>query len=149
MSQTKPSWNALCGVKNTVIEHTDYKRTSKLIRHKWPVMLNIRWLNPRLYQILQTRYKYLRVAQAFKNQFSSEKKHTRKRLKHAPGSRVASVFIYKPNSIPQTEPKLQNHFFHKKTRTGFYLERFSKIIIWNSHWRKIFSVKLDDFLVAV
>ena len=40
------------------------------------MMLNIPWLNPKLHQILQTRYKYLRVAQAFKNQFSSEK-HTR------------------------------------------------------------------------
>ena len=127
------------------------KRTSKLIRHEWPVMLNKRWLNPRLYQILQNRYKYLRVAQAFKDQFSSEKTYSckldSKRLKHAPGSRVASVFIYTPNSIPQAEPKLQNHYFHKKTRTGFYLERFSKIIIWNSHWRKIFSAKLVDFRV--
>ena len=72
-----------------------------------------------------------------KDQFSSEKTYSckldSKRLKHAPGSRVASVFIYTPNSIPQAELKLQNHYFHKKTRTGFYLERFSKIIIWNSH----------------
>ena len=42
-------------------------------------MLNIRWLNPRSYQILQTRYKYLRVAEAFKNQFSSEKTYSCKR----------------------------------------------------------------------
>ena len=64
------------------------------------------WLNPKLYQILQTRYKYLRVAQAFKNQFSSEKTYSckldLKRLKHSLGSRVGlSVFIYTPNSKPQ------------------------------------------------
>ena len=34
---------------------------SKLITHRWPVILNIRWLNPRLYQIL---HKYLGVVQA-------------------------------------------------------------------------------------
>ena len=35
--------------------------------------------------------------------------------------------------------KLQNHYFHTKTRTGFCLERFSKIIIWNSHRRNFFQ----------
>ena len=70
-------------------------------------MLNIRWLNPRIYQILQTRYKFLEVAQALKTNLAL-KKHTRvtrrdlKRLKHAPGSGVGlSVFIYTPNSKPQ------------------------------------------------
>ena len=130
----------------TPLLNTEIKRTSKLIRHKWPVMLNIRWLNPRLYQILQTRYKYLRVAQAFKDQFRSEKTYSCK-LDLKGLSHVASVFIYTPNSIPLAKPKLQNHYFHTKTRTGFYLERFPKIIIWNSHWRKNLSVKLVNFLV--
>ena len=47
--------------------------------------------NLRLCQILETRYKYLSAAQAFKNQISSEKiyscKLNLKRLKHAPRSR--------------------------------------------------------------
>ena len=72
-----------------------------------------------------------------KDQFSSEKTYSykldAKRLKHAPGSRVASVIICTPYSIPQAEPKLQNHYFHKKTRTGFYFGRFSKINLWNSN----------------
>ena len=58
---------------------------------------------------LQTRYKYLRIAQAFKDQFSSEKTYSckldLKGLKHAPGSHVASVFIYTPNSILPAKPK--------------------------------------------
>ena len=37
-------------------------------------MLNIRWLNPRLYQILQTRYKYLGVAQALKTKLALKKR---------------------------------------------------------------------------
>ena len=95
MSQTKPSWNALCGIKNTVVsEHTDYKRTSKLIRHKWPVMLNIRWVNPRLYQILQTRFKYLRVAQAFKNKFNSEKTYSKKAKIRSGESRSVSLYLH-------------------------------------------------------
>ena len=54
----------------------------------------------------QTHYKYLGVAQAFKNQLSSDKTYycnlNLKRLKHAPGSRVGlSVFIYTPNSKPE------------------------------------------------
>ena len=99
------------------------------------MMLNIRWLNPRLYQILQTRYKYLRVAQAFKNQFSSEKAYSckldLKRLKHAPGSRVGlSVFIYTPNSKPQAAQitkslfSSENSYWHlpRKIFQNNYLE---------------------------
>ena len=112
--------------------NTQIKRTSKLIGHEWPVMLNKRWLNQRLYQMLQNRYKHLRVAQPFKDQFSSEKTYSSKldskRLKHAPGSRVASVFTYTPNA----ELKLQNHYFRKK----------------NSYWllpRKIFQNNYLEF----
>ena len=81
----------------------------------------------------------------FKNQFSSEKTYScklhLKRLEHAPGSGIgSSVFIYTPNSKPQAPQIKKNRYFHKKPRTGFCLERFSKIIIWNAHWRNIFSV---------
>ena len=64
------------------------------------MMLNIPWLNPKLYQILQTRYKYLRVAQAFKNQFSSEKTYSckldLKRLKHSLKGvrRLVSLYLH-------------------------------------------------------
>ena len=89
----------------------------------------------------------------FKNQFSSEKTYScklhLKRLKHAPGSSIgSSVFIYTPNSKPQAPRIKKNRYFRKKTRTGFCLERFSKIIIWNSHWRNIFSV-ISRFLAIL
>ena len=63
-------------------------------------MLNIQWLNPRLYQILQTRYKYLRVAQAFKNQFSSEKTYSKKAKTRAGESRNVSLYLEKKLSFP-------------------------------------------------
>ena len=107
--------------------------------------------NDDLYTILNSSYtvnsrssksatKNLGVAQAFKNQFTRNLALKKtyscqldlKRLKHARGSRVGlSLFIY---TIPNhRQPKLQNLYFHKKTCTGLCLERFSKIIIWNSH----------------
>ena len=55
---------------------------------------------------IQTRYKYLQAAQAFKTNLSLKKKTylyklDLKRLKHAPESGVGlSVFIYTPNSKP-------------------------------------------------
>ena len=71
----------------------------------------------------QTRYKYLRVAQAFKNQFSSE------RFKKAKTrARESRRLVFTRQILNHRQPKLQNHYFHKKTRTGFCLERFSKII---------------------
>ena len=95
-----------------------------IIWHKWPVMLNIRyrWLNPRLYQFLQTRYKYLGVAQALKTDLAL-KKHTRvtKRDLKRPQTRarewrrLVSLYLHtKINSKPQAAQITRSFFFLRK-----------------------------------
>ena len=115
-------------------------------------MLNIRWLNPRIYQFLQTRYKYLGVAQASKTNLAL-KKHTRitkrdlKRLKHAPGSGVVlSVFIYTPNSNPQVAQIKKISIFFRKLVLAF-VSKDSPNNYLEFTLKEYFFSQLVDFLV--
>ena len=43
--------------------------------------------------------------------------------------RLVDQSLFTHQILHHRQPKLQNRYFHKKTRIGFWLERFSNIII--------------------